>query len=339
MASLYVLMCGMAFILATNMAFGRRSKLHPALHELKAIWPLPSVSRADISSTFGPRIRLGNSEKLYDFHRGIDISAEMGTPIVATMRGTFHGLRNRTNGGHTLILAHDVLVLFHGENRRILYTYYMHCSSFPKSMWALSRGAPVEKGIVVAYVGESGAAVTPHLHYEARLGSRCSLRRQLTQPDSSCRILRKDPHIHPLGLFEMPIERPHTIIINVLALVSKERDGTVRVSAPDAWPLANRYELSAAHRGGGLSSLHVLDLSLRTGFDASSNNLLNKQDQEKPYLDPISFDKNAATWKTHYVIPAGFGTKWEGDLFRLTVTNVFDQSFTEEVAVDTDSWS
>ena len=89
-------------------------------------------------------------------HRGVDYAAPTGTPVKAAGDGkiTFRGTRD--GYGNTVILQH-------GNN---ITTLYGHMSRF-----AASRiGSRVEQGEVIGFVGQSGLATGPHLHYEYRLG-------------------------------------------------------------------------------------------------------------------------------------------------------------------------
>src|SRR5690606_6438800 len=85
-------------------------------------------------------------------HRGVDYAAPTGTPVRAAGDGKviFRG----TKGGY----GHAV-VLQHGGN---ITTLYAHLSRFAKP----KVGNRVRQGEVIGYVGKSGLATGPHLHYE-----------------------------------------------------------------------------------------------------------------------------------------------------------------------------
>ena len=89
-------------------------------------------------------------------HKGVDYAAPRGTPIKATGDGTvvFVG----TNGGYG-----RSIILKHGA---IYQTVYAHMSRFARGM---VRGKRVDQGDVIGYVGSSGLATGPHLHYEFRV--------------------------------------------------------------------------------------------------------------------------------------------------------------------------
>lgn len=86
-------------------------------------------------------------------HKGVDYAAPSGTPIIATSDGTveFRGWK----GGYG-----RVVYLKHGRKHR---TVYGHMAKFAKG---LGVGDRVKQGEVIGYVGQSGLATGPHLHYE-----------------------------------------------------------------------------------------------------------------------------------------------------------------------------
>jgi murein DD-endopeptidase MepM/ murein hydrolase activator NlpD len=86
-------------------------------------------------------------------HRGVDYAAPAGTPIKATGAGivTFSGYK----GGYG-----NVVILRHGEKYSTLYG---HMSRFAKG---ISTGKRIKQGQTIGYVGMTGLATGPHLHYE-----------------------------------------------------------------------------------------------------------------------------------------------------------------------------
>lgn len=110
------------------------------------IWPLPGYSR--ISSYFG--YRTSPTAGASSNHKGIDIPASYGTPIVAALAGTVVASTYGTAQGNYIMIDH-------GNNN---YTIYEHCSSF-----AVSTGTYVNQGQVIAYVGATGITTGAHLHF------------------------------------------------------------------------------------------------------------------------------------------------------------------------------
>jgi len=89
-------------------------------------------------------------------HKGVDYAARTGTPVKATGTGvvTFLGRK----GGYG-----QVVILQHGDRYETLYA---HLSGFKS---ALREGSNVRQGEIIGYVGQSGLATGPHLHYEFRV--------------------------------------------------------------------------------------------------------------------------------------------------------------------------
>src|SRR5690606_32354089 len=88
-------------------------------------------------------------------HRGVDYAAPTGTPVRAAGDGkvTFRGVQ----GGYG-----NAVILQHGGN---ITTLYAHLSRFGKA----KAGGRVRQGDIIGYVGKSGLATGPHLHYEYRV--------------------------------------------------------------------------------------------------------------------------------------------------------------------------
>ncbi len=89
-------------------------------------------------------------------HKGVDYAAPTGTPIRAAGNGTVISVGMRAGWGRTIELQH-------GRNTTTLYG---HMSRFAKG---IARGQKVQQGEVIGYVGMSGLATGPHLHYEFRV--------------------------------------------------------------------------------------------------------------------------------------------------------------------------
>ena len=99
--------------------------------------------------------RFGAVESIRDHtHKGIDIAATRGTPILATASGTvtFAGW----SSGYGYLVKID-----HGNG---VETYYGHCSKL-----YVSAGDTVEAGEQIAAVGSTGNSTGNHLHFEIRL--------------------------------------------------------------------------------------------------------------------------------------------------------------------------
>lgn len=96
-------------------------------------------------------------------HEGVDITAPIGTPILAAAKGRvrFAG----QDGGYGLSIEVD-----HGYG---VVTRYAHASKI-----LVARGRAVERGDTIGLVGETGLAVGPHLHYEVLVNGKATNPRQ-----------------------------------------------------------------------------------------------------------------------------------------------------------------
>ncbi len=118
------------------------------LADAPSIWPIEGV----VTSSFGEREDPLNGEGA--FHSGIDISAPYGTPVRATAEGNVLDESMGSGYGRQVVLdhGHDVV------------SVYAHLSSS-----AVVPGQHVIRGQIIGYVGRSGRATGPHLHYEVRV--------------------------------------------------------------------------------------------------------------------------------------------------------------------------
>ena len=118
------------------------------LADAPSMWPV----EGRLGSAFGQRQDPINGEGA--FHSGIDIDAPYGTPVRATADGEVTGATMGAGYGRQIVLdhSHDVL------------TVYGHLSAT-----AVVPGEHVTRGEVIGYVGQSGRATGPHLHYEVRV--------------------------------------------------------------------------------------------------------------------------------------------------------------------------
>jgi murein DD-endopeptidase MepM/ murein hydrolase activator NlpD len=89
-------------------------------------------------------------------HKGVDYSSPTGTPIKATGDGRVILAGTKGGYGRTVILKH-------GGTRSTLYA---HMSSFARNV---RKGKRVKQGQIIGYVGKTGLATGPHLHYEFRV--------------------------------------------------------------------------------------------------------------------------------------------------------------------------
>jgi murein DD-endopeptidase MepM/ murein hydrolase activator NlpD len=134
---------------------GESSGLLPALRfaesvNMPSIWPV----RGLLTGHFGERLDPFSGEGA--FHSGIDIGTAFGEPVAAAANGVVTEVANRGGYGRVIIIDHGFGIS----------TWYAHLSAYNAH-----EGMQVKRGDIIGYVGRSGRATAPHLHYEVRLGN------------------------------------------------------------------------------------------------------------------------------------------------------------------------
>jgi murein DD-endopeptidase MepM/ murein hydrolase activator NlpD len=119
---------------------------------VKALLRTP-IDGAKITSGFGMRGHpiLGFTR----MHAGVDFGAPPGTPIYAAGNGTVEFAGPKGGYGNFVMIRHSVT----------FETAYGHMTGFAKG---IGPGVRVRQGQVIGYVGMTGLATGPHLHYEVR---------------------------------------------------------------------------------------------------------------------------------------------------------------------------
>ena len=110
-------------------------------------------------SRISSRFSLGRKHPILNrirAHKGVDYAARRGTPIKATGDGRIVFKGRKGGYGRTIIIKHGTAY----------NTLYAHMNSFNRKA---RYGSRVKQGQVIGYVGSSGLATGPHLHYEFRL--------------------------------------------------------------------------------------------------------------------------------------------------------------------------
>jgi murein DD-endopeptidase MepM/ murein hydrolase activator NlpD len=116
-----------------------------ALATLPSRWPV----RGSVNSEFGRRASPWTQS--VEFHSGIDIKAQMGTPVHAPAAGTVVVAGAAHEYGTAVMLDH-------GQDIKTLYGHLSKVSVRP--------GQKVERGMLLAFSGNTGRSSGPHLHYE-----------------------------------------------------------------------------------------------------------------------------------------------------------------------------
>ena len=135
-------------------ASGRAGYYTPEGRSVRRAFIRAPLNFTRISSNFNPSRRHPVLNTIRA-HRGVDYAAPTGTPIRAAGDGKV--LFRGAQGGYD-----NTIILQHGGN---ITTLYGHLSRFGSAR----AGARVNQGDVIGYVGSSGLATGPHLHYEYRV--------------------------------------------------------------------------------------------------------------------------------------------------------------------------
>jgi murein DD-endopeptidase MepM/ murein hydrolase activator NlpD len=129
-----------------------------------AIQPLSNKELTYLHTTYGSRFHqvLGYVRD----HKGLDLSADVGTPVYATGDGVVKSAYYSESYGNVIFLDHR----FGYETR------YAHLSKFN-----VKQGVKVKRGELIGFVGSTGLSKGPHLHYE---------------------VLYQNQHVNPINFFQ-----------------------------------------------------------------------------------------------------------------------------------------
>lgn len=112
------------------------------------VMPVRGIMPHQLQSNFGVA-RDGGARS----HEGLDIMAPEGREVLAITSGKIDTKKWNNLGGNTIWLAGDDGMIY----------YYAHLQSYRDG---LNEGMRVRAGEVIGYVGKTGNASTPHLHFE-----------------------------------------------------------------------------------------------------------------------------------------------------------------------------
>lgn len=119
------------------------------LQSVPSIQPISNDDLTRIASGFG--MRMHPIYKILKMHTGLDFTADIGTPIFATGDAVVEDCKVMSGYG-------QIVILDHGFGYK---TRYAHVSEYK-----CKKGDKVKRGDIIALVGNTGASVGPHLHYE-----------------------------------------------------------------------------------------------------------------------------------------------------------------------------
>ncbi|HUI44578.1 MAG TPA: M23 family metallopeptidase [Nitrospirota bacterium] len=113
-----------------------------------AVWPV----RGWVTSPFGNRSSPVNGKT--QFHAGIDIAAQIGTPVLAPADGVVTKAAFVAGYGNMVEISH-------GYGLRTVFGHNSRLNVIP--------GQHVKREDIIAYTGDTGSSTGPHLHYEVRV--------------------------------------------------------------------------------------------------------------------------------------------------------------------------
>lgn len=137
-------------------------------------------------------------------HKGVDYAAPTGTPIRASGNGRIVEIGRKGGYGNAIVLQHG----------KTYSTLYGHMSRFSAG---LKRGDTVKQGQTIGFVGMTGLATGPHLHYEFRVNN-------VHVDPLSVKLPTADPISGAERKTFLAVSRP------LMARMDKERDGTMVAS-------------------------------------------------------------------------------------------------------------
>ena len=140
-------------------------------------------------------------------HRGIDYVAPVGTPVLAAGAGQIRTAGYTKANGNYVVIGHGTK----------FETKYLHLSKFSPGT---ARGRRVDQGDVIGFVGSTGWATGPHLHYEFLVNEKHRNPRTVSLPKSN-----------PIAQHE--IKRFRSQVQPTLALLSSNKSLDLKTAATD----------------------------------------------------------------------------------------------------------
>ena len=128
------------------------------------------INGAKLSSRYGFRIHpiLGYNQ----MHQGTDFAAPIGTPVMASGAGTVEYSGWKGGYGKFISIRHSP----------VYQTNYAHLQDYAKG---IRRGAKVQQGQVIGYLGSTGSSTGPHLYYEVVVNGRKENSQTLKLPSAA----------------------------------------------------------------------------------------------------------------------------------------------------------
>ncbi|MBU0578112.1 peptidoglycan DD-metalloendopeptidase family protein [Patescibacteria group bacterium] len=246
------------------------------------IWPISAgMTPEEVSSTFGPRLQ-ASQDYIYDFHRGVDIPATIGTPVYAVADGTvttvyYEGEPDNPypNGGTVVAVRH--------EDNGTYYSLYMHLSDI-----SVVLDQVVTKGEQIALSGMSGETDFEHLHFEIRENVMDS---------------EAEPHVNPFNYLPYSNTTNHTIEITTPELIDPANPTIqTHIVAPRDELDINNVKVSVYDAQCQLLEEKEVDFDERT--NSGSDNAIENNVE----LSPAQFNADSADYQLDVIFSALTGS-------------------------------
>lgn len=239
-------------------------------------WGQPEVNDAPFSSTFGPRQKASENFR-YDFHRGIDIPTESGTPIFAITDGVVK------KAGYDVAYTDPLVQIRHyrpGHQNKCKGGEGCYVSNYQHlAQWTVSVGQTVSKGQLIGYTGQSSSGF-PHLHFEIRDAPGTHDAYSAWQRDA----------IHPLQVLPYPDTGTANFDLAIHAVLTEPLQPvvTVSVTSPNHAELdLQRVEVEVYRRDG--SGWQLIDQPLAQPVGTTPEG--TGYDLNTPWFDMVTWNR------------------------------------------------
>lgn len=259
--------------------------------EINTVWPIGGTEEPQLmSSTFGPRLQKSRDSR-YDFHRGIDIPAPMGTPVVAIAAGRVR------RAGREPAFSDVVVQIEHCEgDDRCFYSTYLHLN-----MPVVRAGDWVEQGQHIGYSGLAASSLFPHLHFEIREG----------RPE-------KEYCVHPLRFLPTPFWMPPVLSLSAIDDATPSRVSVeVEVALPSSAPGLVEVAVATSVRStGAVLEERVFDVEAwNRKYTADDNDVtIDQPSHEGIRIEPLEYTSGSAVYAARFRFSDLAGTAARGDL-------------------------
>lgn len=245
------------------------------------VWPISGTATPDlpIAATYGPR-QLSSRDYAYDYHHGLDLPADEGTPVRAIADGVVFRAGDYPWYDHTIALVRHCPAGWDDtcDEPDALYAFYDHLTSV-----SVAEGDSVTQG---QELGLSGISETgyPHLHFEIRAGG-----------------YQESDAVHPMRYLPYDNDTDAALEVDSLSL---DGAGGATLSATVSLPASEPDLVSVTawilvRDGSSMRevSSQTVDLEERNHtYDDASDDLIDEPDLDDVTLEPAIFNSDSSSY-------------------------------------------